>query len=57
MFILSHGEHYIQNLEKENKYKNCIHFIKNIGNDCLIIALCEAYKLKFGNDIPKIYDE
>ena len=44
---------YIENIEKEKNYKNCVHFIKNTGNDCLIIALCEAYKLKFENDIPK----
>ena len=53
MFTISHGEHYVENKEKEHYYKNCVHFIKNTGNDCLIIALCEAYKLKFGNDTPK----
>ena len=48
MFIVSQGKHYIENLEKEKKYKNCVHFIQNTGNDYLIVALCEAYKLKFG---------
>ena len=49
MFILKHGEHYVEDKIREKKFKNCVKYIKNTGNDCLIVALCEAYKLKYGN--------